>query len=84
MRVRTGDAVVVGGTVAAEPHQDRVEAPVGRVRETGDPTAVRLLYLAVSWLIVEQLTLPDVFTEAERVELVTAAVARIVPAGTPA
>lgn len=44
----------------------------------GDATAVRLLYLAFNWLIVEQLTLPDVFSEAERERLVTAAVERIV------
>ncbi|MGV9890899.1 TetR/AcrR family transcriptional regulator [Streptomyces sp. NPDC003395] len=47
----------------------------------GDATAVKLLYLALNWLIVEQLTLPDVFTEAERDRLVTAAVERIVAAG---
>ncbi|WP_436789756.1 TetR/AcrR family transcriptional regulator [Yinghuangia sp. YIM S10712] len=44
----------------------------------GDATAVRLLYLALNWLIVEQLTLPDVFTAAERDQLVNAAVDRIV------
>ncbi|MFD4832130.1 TetR/AcrR family transcriptional regulator [Streptomyces uncialis] len=44
----------------------------------GDATAVRLLYLALNWLIVEQLTLPGVFTEEERDALVTAAVERIV------
>ncbi|GCD94785.1 TetR/AcrR family transcriptional regulator [Embleya hyalina] len=44
----------------------------------GDATAVRLLYLAFNWLIVEQLTLPDVFSAAERDRLVEAAVERIV------
>ncbi|MBW5422202.1 TetR family transcriptional regulator [Streptomyces sp. BG9H] len=44
----------------------------------GDATAVRLLYLTFNWLIVEQLTLPDVLSEAEREELITAAVERIV------
>ncbi|WP_039937572.1 TetR/AcrR family transcriptional regulator [Streptomyces himastatinicus] len=44
----------------------------------GDATAVRLLYLALNWLIVEQLTLPDMFSEAERDALVAAAVERIV------
>ncbi|WP_274564519.1 TetR/AcrR family transcriptional regulator [Streptomyces spiramyceticus] len=44
----------------------------------GDATAVRLLYLAFNWLIVEQLTLPGVFSEAERDQLVAAAVERIV------
>ncbi|MGV9630844.1 TetR/AcrR family transcriptional regulator [Streptomyces sp. NPDC003487] len=47
----------------------------------GDATAVKLLYLALNWLIVEQLTLPEVFTEAERDRLVTAAMERIVAAG---
>ncbi|MEU0126650.1 TetR family transcriptional regulator [Streptomyces sp. NPDC006289] len=47
----------------------------------GDGTAVKLLILTLNWLIVEQLTLPDVFTEAEREELVTAAVERIVGRG---
>ncbi|MFE2358518.1 TetR/AcrR family transcriptional regulator [Streptomyces parvulus] len=47
----------------------------------GDAMAVKLLYLALNWLIVEQLTLPDVFTEAERDRLVTAAVERIVVPG---
>ncbi|OPC79471.1 TetR family transcriptional regulator [Embleya scabrispora] len=46
----------------------------------GDATAVRLLYLAFNWLIVEQLTLPDVFPPAERDRLVEAAVERIVGA----
>ncbi|MFF4712591.1 TetR/AcrR family transcriptional regulator [Streptomyces eurythermus] len=44
----------------------------------GDATAVRLLMLTLNWLIVEQLTLPDVFTAAERDQLVAAAVERIV------
>ncbi|MEV2245506.1 TetR family transcriptional regulator [Streptomyces sp. NPDC049970] len=47
----------------------------------GDGTAVKLLILTLNWLIVEQLTLPEVFTEAEREELVTAAVERIVGRG---
>lgn len=46
----------------------------------GDATAVKLLMLTLNWLIVEQLTLPDVFTEEEREQLVTAAVERIVAA----
>ncbi|GHF01959.1 TetR family transcriptional regulator [Amycolatopsis deserti] len=44
----------------------------------GDATAVRLLILALNWLIVEQLTLPDVFGEADRDQLVAAAVERLV------
>lgn len=44
----------------------------------GDATAVRLLILTLSWMIVEQLTLPDVYGEAERDELIAAAVERLV------
>ncbi|MFE7412928.1 TetR/AcrR family transcriptional regulator [Streptomyces laurentii] len=44
----------------------------------GDATAVKLLILAFNWLIVEQLTLPEVFTEEERDALIAAAVDRIV------
>jgi hypothetical protein len=42
----------------------------------GDTTSVMLLYLALNWLIVERLTLPDVFTEQEVHALVDAAVRR--------
>ncbi|OPF78129.1 TetR family transcriptional regulator [Streptomyces antioxidans] len=60
-----------------------VEANVAYHEESGLPggaTAVKLLMLALNWLIVEQLTLPEVFTEAERDQLVAAAVERIVTA----
>lgn len=46
----------------------------------GDATAVKLLMLKLNWLIVEHGTLPDVFTEKVREQLVTAAVERIVAA----
>ena len=42
----------------------------------GDAAAVRLLYLALNWLIVEHLTLPDVFSDEEMRELVAIAVER--------
>lgn len=42
----------------------------------GDSTSVVLLYLALNWLIVERLTLPDIFTQQEIHELVDAAVRR--------
>ncbi|GAA3257895.1 TetR/AcrR family transcriptional regulator [Nonomuraea helvata] len=42
----------------------------------GDSTSVVLLYLALNWLIVERLTLPDIFTEQEIHELVDAIVRR--------
>ncbi|MGW5263895.1 TetR/AcrR family transcriptional regulator [Microbispora sp. NPDC004025] len=45
----------------------------------GDATAVELLYLAMNWLIVERLTLPDVFTEARLHDLVEHAVERLIP-----
>ncbi|MGH3465380.1 MAG: TetR/AcrR family transcriptional regulator [Kribbellaceae bacterium] len=45
----------------------------------GDATTVKLLFLAMNWLIVERLTLPDLFGEDEIHDLVAAAVERIVP-----
>ncbi|MCC3765126.1 TetR family transcriptional regulator [Glycomyces sp. TRM65418] len=45
----------------------------------GDADTVVLLYLALSWLIVEHLTLPEVFGDERVEELITAAVDRIVP-----
>ncbi|NBE96170.1 TetR family transcriptional regulator [Nonomuraea sp. KC401] len=59
-----------------------VEANVRRHRQTGlpgDDTTVVLLYLALNWLIVERLTLPDVFGEEEAHVLVSAAVERLLP-----
>ncbi|MDF5755104.1 TetR/AcrR family transcriptional regulator [Spongiactinospora sp. TRM90649] len=48
----------------------------------GGPTSVLLLYLALNWLIVERLTLPDIFTEQEVHDLVDAAVRGSLNAGT--
>ncbi len=45
----------------------------------GDATSVKLLYLALNWLILESLTLPDVFDPAQRDELIVAAVERLIP-----
>ncbi|WP_412517094.1 TetR family transcriptional regulator [Actinomadura madurae] len=45
----------------------------------GDATSVRLLYLALNWLIVEHLTLPGVFSDEEVQELVGLAVERAAP-----
>ncbi|GAA5042007.1 DNA-binding transcriptional regulator YbjK [Thermocatellispora tengchongensis] len=45
----------------------------------GDATTVIALYLALNWLIVERLTLPDVFPESEIHRLVTDVVERILP-----
>lgn len=47
----------------------------------GDATSVRLLYLSMSWLIVDRLTLPDLFSEDETRDLVTAAVQRLIASG---
>ncbi|MFD0883668.1 TetR/AcrR family transcriptional regulator [Streptosporangium algeriense] len=47
----------------------------------GDATAVTLLYLAMNWLIVERLTLPEVFAEEQARELVERAVERLIPEG---
>jgi len=49
----------------------------------GDGTMVVLLWLALNWLIMERLTLPDLFTAEERRNLVTALVERLL-AGQPA
>ncbi len=46
----------------------------------GDANTVVLLYLAMNWLIVERLTLPDVFPEQALHDLVTMVVERAVPA----
>ncbi len=45
----------------------------------GDPTTVALLYMALNWLIVDRLTLPDLFSDKEIDDLVEAAVDRVVP-----
>jgi DNA-binding transcriptional regulator YbjK len=45
----------------------------------GDATTVVALYLALNWLILERLTLPDVFGEEQIHDLVTEVVERIVP-----
>ncbi len=47
----------------------------------GDADTVVLLYLALNWLIVERLTLPDVFGDDRTAELISAAVDQIVPSG---
>ncbi len=48
----------------------------------GDGTAVVLLWLALNWLILERLTLPDLLTDRQRRDLVTALVDRLL-AGQP-
>ncbi|MEU6062594.1 TetR family transcriptional regulator [Streptomyces sp. NPDC047097] len=56
-----------------------VDANVARHEDAGlpgDATGVLLLYLAMNWLVVEELTLPDVLPEAVRDELITSAVQR--------
>lgn len=45
----------------------------------GDADTVELLYLAINWLIVERLTLPDLFDDARADALISAAVNHIVP-----
>ncbi|MEU1425974.1 TetR family transcriptional regulator [Nocardia sp. NPDC005746] len=46
----------------------------------GDADSVLLLYLALNWLIVERLTLPEIFDDAEAARLIEAAVDRAIPA----
>ncbi|WP_432993583.1 TetR/AcrR family transcriptional regulator [Dactylosporangium sp. CA-233914] len=63
-----------------------LDADVAFHRETahpGDATTVRLLYLAVNWLVLERLTLPDVFTPAETEALIEAAVDRLAVVAPP-
>jgi hypothetical protein len=58
-----------------------MDANVSRHQEAGlpgDATSVQLLQLALSWLILEQLTLPGILTDEERDRLVTEAVTRLV------
>lgn len=45
----------------------------------GDPTTVTLLYMALNWLIVDRLTLPELFSDKEIDDLVDAAVDRVLP-----
>jgi DNA-binding transcriptional regulator YbjK len=45
----------------------------------GDATTVVVLYLALNWLILERLTLPDVFPEEQMGDLVTEVVERVLP-----
>ncbi|MGI5242076.1 TetR/AcrR family transcriptional regulator [Dactylosporangium sp. CA-139066] len=47
----------------------------------GDATTVRLLYLALNWLILERLTLPGVFSDKETETLIAEAVDRLAAAG---
>ncbi|GAA3729794.1 DNA-binding transcriptional regulator YbjK [Spinactinospora alkalitolerans] len=49
----------------------------------GDATTVVLLYLAMNWLIVERLTLPDIFPEERIHDLVTEVVERVLPPDPP-
>ncbi|WP_459548881.1 TetR/AcrR family transcriptional regulator [Nocardia sp. X0981] len=44
----------------------------------GDEESVLLLYLALNWLVVEQLTLPDIFTPERQQELIRVAVDRVI------
>jgi hypothetical protein len=46
----------------------------------GDATTVIILYLALNWLMVERLTLPDVFPAGQIDDLITELVARALPA----
>ncbi|WP_405807836.1 TetR family transcriptional regulator [Streptomyces sp. NBC_00210] len=43
----------------------------------GDADAIRMIYLAANWLVVERLTLPDVFPKEQAAELITALVERL-------
>ncbi|MFE3252904.1 TetR/AcrR family transcriptional regulator [Streptomyces sp. NPDC059209] len=47
----------------------------------GDADAVKMLYLAANWLVVERLTLPGVFSEEEAARLIGEMVERVLPSG---
>lgn len=47
----------------------------------GDADAVRVIYLATNWLVVERLTLPGVFSEEEAARLIEVLVERVLPSG---
>ncbi|NUL30666.1 TetR family transcriptional regulator [Streptomyces lunaelactis] len=49
----------------------------------GDADAVRMIYLATNWLVVERLTLPDVFPGKQAGDLITARVERLLPPDVP-
>lgn len=60
-----------------------IEFNVGNHLEAGQPgdaNSVLLLYLALNWLIVERLTLPEIFDEEQVHELIRIAVERVIPA----
>ncbi|MFF3323032.1 TetR/AcrR family transcriptional regulator [Streptomyces sp. NPDC002889] len=45
----------------------------------GDADAVRMIYLAANWLVVERLTLPDVFPGSQAGDLIEELVERLLP-----
>lgn len=47
----------------------------------GDADAVKMIYLATNWLVVERLTLPGVFSEEETARLIGVLVERVLPSG---
>ncbi|MET9558555.1 TetR family transcriptional regulator [Streptomyces sp. NPDC006645] len=47
----------------------------------GDADAVKMIYLAANWLVVERLTLPGVFSEEETARLIGELVERVLPSG---
>lgn len=68
-------------TVLTEQIRENVQENIDFHLESGmpgDADTVVLLYLALNWLIVERLTLPDVFGDRTS-ELISAAVDQIVP-----
>lgn len=47
--------------------------------QPGDANSVLLLYLALNWLVVERLTLPEIFDEEQARELIRIAAERAIP-----
>ncbi|MFF8958774.1 TetR/AcrR family transcriptional regulator [Streptomyces sp. NPDC014894] len=73
--------------VLTERVRQDVEANVSGHLEAGlpgDADAVRMIYLAANWLVVERLTLPEVFPAAEAGDLIASLVERLLPPDGPA
>ncbi|MFJ1600101.1 TetR/AcrR family transcriptional regulator [Streptomyces sp. NPDC088261] len=71
--------------VLTERVREDVEANVRRHRDAGlpgDGDAVRMIYLATNWVVVERLTLPGVFPAEDAGALLGALVERLLPADT--
>ncbi|WP_428837040.1 hypothetical protein [Streptomyces cuspidosporus] len=73
-----GERLHGGEGARAEPFgEGRHAAPGDHPGLPGDASMVVLLYLGLNWLILERLTLPDLFSEEQRHDLVATLVDRL-------